>query len=230
MLLGQRTGGKKGNNEQEEEEGQEKGEEEKEEEVNQKLTLANLVVWFREFITVLDDAAVGVGGGGEGPWGSRPPRLLRVIEQRAGCAHEAAQLFVSLSRGLGLRARYVACLDPVPPSPCPSSSEGLSKPPRLRQTRNNTVDLTTAGEGQRGRRRRQQQHQGQQRWRRGAFGGVQAAKRGGAGYPQAWAEVLCRDDGRELVRMRRNNGGDRSLFVVGGRRGRGGYEDLCFFL
>ncbi|CAN0574605.1 unnamed protein product, partial [Ectocarpus sp. 12 AP-2014] len=73
------------------------------------LRLADLVVWFREFITVLDDGGVG---GSEGSWGSRPQRLLRVIEQQAGCAQEAVQLFVSLCRGLGLRARYVACLDP----------------------------------------------------------------------------------------------------------------------
>ena len=54
------------------------------------LTLAVLVVWFREFLTVLDDGAVG--GGGEGSWGSRPSRLLRVIDQRVGCAQEAVQL------------------------------------------------------------------------------------------------------------------------------------------
>ena len=54
------------------------------------LALAALVVWFREFLTVLDDDAVG--GGGEGSWGSRPSRLLRVIDQRVGCAQEAVQL------------------------------------------------------------------------------------------------------------------------------------------
>lgn len=180
-------------------------EEEKEEEGDKKLTLANLVVWFREFITVLDDDAVG--GGGEGSWGSRPPRLLRVIQQRAGCAQEAAQLFVSLCRGLGLRARYVACLDPVPPSPSPSA--GPSKP--RKQTRNNTVDLTTAaGEDQRGRRTK---------WGRGASGGgTQAAERCGTGSPQGWAEVLCRDDARELVRTRtdKQEGCHRCLRLVGG--------------
>lgn len=54
------------------------------------ITLAALVIWFREFLTILDDDAVG--GGGDGSWGSRPPRLLRVIDQRVGCAQEAVQL------------------------------------------------------------------------------------------------------------------------------------------
>lgn len=54
------------------------------------LSLASLVVWFRDFMTILDDDAVG--GGGDGSWGSRPLRLLRVIDQRVGCAQEAVQL------------------------------------------------------------------------------------------------------------------------------------------
>lgn len=192
MPLGQRAGRLKTNNEQEEEQ-----EGEEEQEAKEKLTLANLVVWFRAFITVLDDAAVGAGG--EGSWGSRPPRLLRVIEQRAGCAHEAAQLFVSLCRGLGLRARYVACLDPVPPSPfLPDDPPKPSK-----QTRNNTVDLTTCAGGHRGRRKR--------RMGRGASGGGEVAERGGSASPQAWAEVLCRDDGKELVRR---GGGARGRLVL----------------
>ncbi|CAM9124322.1 unnamed protein product [Scytosiphon promiscuus] len=154
------------------------------------LTLANLVVWFREFMTVLDDDAVGGGGGGgEGSWGSRPPRLLRVIEQRAGCAQEAVQLFVSLCRGLGLRARYVACLDPVPPTPATARLPA-------KQTRHNTVDLakaavpasSTAGRQQGGGSRA---HQGRSRW-----GGSRNARASGSGVgaraSQAWAEVLCR--------------------------------------
>ncbi|CBN74451.1 conserved unknown protein [Ectocarpus siliculosus] len=159
--------------------------------VNQ-LRLADLVVWFREFITVLNDDAVG---GSEGSWGSRPQRLQRVIEQRAGCAQEAVQLFVSLCRGLGLRARYVACLDPVPPSP---AADLRRQPPPSKQTRNNTVDLAAApaalAEGKRGRR-----HHHRQR-RRGSGesrGGLQAAGGVGAGSSQAWAEVLCRE-GKEL--------------------------------
>eukprot|EP00903_Cladosiphon_okamuranus_P010967 g10358.t1 len=192
--LGQRAGANKTNIDQEQEE----------EQGNEKLTLVNLVVWFRGFITVLDDAAVGGGGGGggggEGSRGSRPQRLLRVIEQRAGCAQEAAQLFVSLCRGLGLRARYVACLDPVPPSPCPAKDSSSSKP--RRQTWDNTVDLTAAQEGRRGGRKKR--HQKRHMGRGASFGAGQVAERGGAGAgagagaPQAWAEVLCRDDGREL--------------------------------
>lgn len=166
--------------------------------MNERLTLANLVVWFREFITVLDDAAVGAGG--EGSRGSRPPRLLRVIEQRAGCAQEAVQLFVSLCRGLGLRARYVACLDPVPPSPSLSNGPLSSKP--RKQTRSNTVDLTAAAEDGR-RRGRKHQHQKRHVGRGASGSSVQVAKGGGAGFPRAWAEVLCQDDGRELVRRRR---------------------------
>lgn len=61
-----------------------------------RLTLASLAVWFRDFIAIVDDGAVGGesrgGEGGDGPWGSRPSRLLRVIEQRVGCAQEAVQL------------------------------------------------------------------------------------------------------------------------------------------
>ncbi|CAN0463224.1 unnamed protein product, partial [Ectocarpus sp. 12 AP-2014] len=157
-----------------------------------RLRLTDLVVWFREFITVLDDGAVG---GSEGSWGSRPQRLLRVIEQQAGCAQEAVQLFVSLCRGLGLRARYVACLDPVPPSP----AAGLRRqPPPSKQTRSNTVDLAAApaalAEGKQGRRHHHRQ------WRRGSGesgGDLQAAGGVGAGSSQAWAEVLCRE-GKEL--------------------------------
>ncbi|CAB1118156.1 unnamed protein product [Ectocarpus sp. CCAP 1310/34] len=156
------------------------------------LRLADLVVWFREFITVLDDGAVG---GSEGSWGSRPQRLLRVIEQQAGCAQEAVQLFVSLCRGLGLRARYVACLDPVPPSP----AAGLRRqPPPSKQTRNYTVNLAAApavlAEGKQGVRH----HHRQRRWGSGeSGGGLQAAGGVGVGSSQAWAEVLCRE-GKEL--------------------------------
>lgn len=52
--------------------------------------LAALVVWFRDFLKVEHDAAVGSGG--SGAWGSRPSRLLRVIDQRVGCPQEAVQL------------------------------------------------------------------------------------------------------------------------------------------
>ncbi|CAN0495331.1 unnamed protein product, partial [Ectocarpus sp. 8 AP-2014] len=156
------------------------------------LRLADLVVWFREFITVLDDGAVG---GSEGSWGSRPQRLLRVIEQRAGCAQEAVQLFVSLCRGLGLRARYVACLDPVPPSP---SADLRRQPPPSKQTRNNTVDLAAApaalAERKQGGRH---PHRQRRRVSGESGGGVQAAGGIGAGSSQAWAEVLCRE-GKEL--------------------------------
>eukprot|EP00752_Nemacystus_decipiens_P004132 g3781.t1 len=183
VSLGQRAGAKKTKSEEEEGEEEEQQQQRQGHEAREKLTLANLVVWFRAFITVLDDSAVGAGG--ERSRGSRPSRLLRVIEQRAGSAHEAAQLFVSLCRGLGLRARYVACLDPVPPTPS-SSEEG----PSSKQRRNNTVDLTTAAGDRRGRRK---QHAG-----RGAPGGGPEAERGGAGFSQAWAEVLCQDDGKEL--------------------------------
>ena len=54
------------------------------------LRLTALVVWFRSFLTILDEEAVG--GGGDGLWGSRPARLLKVIDQRVGCAQEAVQL------------------------------------------------------------------------------------------------------------------------------------------
>ncbi len=180
-----------------------------------RLTLVDLVVWFREFITVLDDGAVGAGSagsaGGEGSWGSRPPRLRRVIEQRAGCAHEAVQLFVALCRGLGLRARYVACVDPVPPSP--------SKHPGG-QTRHNTVDLAAGGgggggdgrqggennRGVWGRRQRQRQQQQQQQLR------------GGVVFSQAWAEVLCRDGGEQLVRRRRTGMRVLCMFLRGQAR------------
>lgn len=175
------------------------------------LTLANLVVWFREFMTVLDDDAVGGGGGssgGEGSWGSRPPRLLRVVDQRAGCAQEAVQLFVALCRGLGLRARYVACLDPVPPTPSLPS----------KQTRNNTVDLAAAAAG---RQRASGAHKGGRRW--GGSGSARASGSGvlGARASQAWAEVLCRD-GDELVRRERKRvyrvvlrgGGEREMWKM----------------
>lgn len=57
------------------------------------LTLASLVVWFKDFLHILEDGAVGGGGGGgDGSWGSRPSRLLKVIDQRVGCAQEAVQL------------------------------------------------------------------------------------------------------------------------------------------
>lgn len=56
------------------------------------LSLAALVIWFRDFISVVDDGAVGSSGGGGSSWGSRPARLLKVIDQRVGCAQEAVQL------------------------------------------------------------------------------------------------------------------------------------------
>lgn len=56
------------------------------------LRLTSLVVWFRRFMSILDDDAVGGGSGGDRQWGSRPARLLKVIEQRVGCAQEAVQL------------------------------------------------------------------------------------------------------------------------------------------
>lgn len=178
-----------------------RGESQEEEEANRKLTLVDLVVWFRGFMTVLDDGAVGGGGGGgsgEGSWGSRPARLLRVIEQRVGCAQEAVQLFVSLCRGLGLRARYVTCLDPVPPSP---SVRPPPPPPRpSKQQKNNTVDLV-GDEGQ--------QPQQQRPRRRRSQGKLSCFQATGLGRTttssQAWAEVLCRD-GSELVRRRGDMG------------------------
>ncbi|CAN0199383.1 unnamed protein product [Pylaiella littoralis] len=176
-----------------------------EQEVNRELTLVDLVVWFRGFLTVLDDGAVGgsggKGGGGEGSWGSRPARLLRVIEQRAGCAQEAVQLFVSLCRGLGLRARYVACLDPVPPFP---SVAGPPPPPfrSSKRTKNNTVDLTGAED--------QQHHRPK---RRRGMGESECFRATGlertTASSQAWAEVLCRD-GDELYVVAKEEGASRS--------------------
>lgn len=178
-----------------------------EQEANRELTLVDLVVWFRGFLTVLDDGAVGgsggKGGGGEGSWGSRPARLLRVIEQRAGCAQEAVQLFVSLCRGLGLRARYVACLDPVPPFPSVAGPPPPSPFRSSKRTKNNTVDLTGAED--------QQHHRPK---RRRGMGESECFRATGlertTASSQAWAEVLCRD-GDELVRRRRKKEEGRSM-------------------
>lgn len=58
-----------------------------------RLPLAALIVWFRDFLRIVEDDAVGGGGcDAGGAWGSPPSRLLRVIDQRVGCALEAVQL------------------------------------------------------------------------------------------------------------------------------------------
>ncbi|CAM9707055.1 unnamed protein product, partial [Sphacelaria rigidula] len=157
------------------------------------LSLAALVIWFRDFISVVDDGAVGSSGGGGSSWGSRPARLLKVIDQRVGCAQEAVQLFVALCRGLGLHARYVACLDPLPPHPRP--------PGPAKQTRANTVDLATTESG-RQRRQRRWPHPGareQGGW--GATGIGRSALPVRFSSSRAWAEVLCWK-GENLVRSR----------------------------
>lgn len=92
---------------------------------------------------------------------------------------------MALCRGLGLRARYVACLDPLPPFPRPQRPS--------KQTRHNTVDLAVVAE----RQQRNRRHHG--------GGGVSAGGRMGLNArvgvgldSRAWAEVLCRDN-KELV-------------------------------
>lgn len=94
--------------------------------------------------------------------------------------HHATQ-FVGLCRGLGLRARYVACVDPLPPHPRPRRAS--------KQTRANTVDL--AAEKLRG----QQQKRQRNRYRGGGSAWGCEQRRARAPGSRAWAEVLCRDDG-----------------------------------
>ncbi|CAM9595446.1 unnamed protein product, partial [Phaeothamnion confervicola] len=91
-----------------------------------------LVQWFRAAFQVLDgdDATDDEGGAG-----SRPARLLQVVEQRAGSSHEAAQVFVALCRSLGLHTRYVACLD-VPS--CKATATALAMAPKRRTRRHHS--------------------------------------------------------------------------------------------
>lgn len=111
-----------------------------------------------------------------------PSRLPCDFPPRPELAKTCPQ-FVGLCRGLGLQARYVACLDPVPPHPRPPGSS--------KQTRANTVDLVAEEmEMERRRQRQRQRHRG------GSWGCGQGRVRlTGA---RSWAEVLCKD-GKDLV-------------------------------
>lgn len=90
--------------------------------------------------------------------------------------------FVAVCRGLGLRTRYVACLDPLPPHPI---AGGTSK----RRTASATVDLTS-----------EERHRTRRRRGGGGDGGL--CGRTGLGVrSRAWAEVLCREgESGDLVR------------------------------
>ncbi|CAM9875427.1 unnamed protein product, partial [Chrysoparadoxa australica] len=94
--------------------------------------VTRLMDWHHQlFPTIIDGANVTDSEGGAG---SRPERLLKVIEQRAGAEHEIVQLFLALCRLMGLKARYVSALDPISPKPTPQV--------RPRQTKKDMVDLT----------------------------------------------------------------------------------------
>ncbi|CAM9115441.1 unnamed protein product, partial [Discosporangium mesarthrocarpum] len=131
--------------------------------------LKHLVAWFRDLVVVMDDGSAGTTGGLDGGAGSRPERLVRVLEQRVGSAQEAVQLFVSLCLSLGIQARYVSCLDPIPPIP---SNNRL-----VVQTRRNTVDLTRSS---------QSCSRGQSR----GWGRSRGVMKGPGLCSSAWAEVL----------------------------------------
>lgn len=94
------------------------------------LSLAAIVVWFRDFITIVDDGAVGGSGGGNGSWGSRPARLLKVIDQRVGCAHEAVQLVSKCPT-----ARYLAVVGLERARPDAGSHVGLGSTPSFTRRR-----------------------------------------------------------------------------------------------
>jgi xeroderma pigmentosum group C-complementing protein len=85
---------------------------------NTKDGIQALVGWCRVNFTQVDPDESAAGD--EGGCGSAPARLIRVLRERKGTAHELVQIFVALCRAMGLKSRYVTCLDPLPSRPPPA--------------------------------------------------------------------------------------------------------------
>lgn len=98
--------------------------------------------------------------------------------------------FVAVCRGLGLRTRYVACLDPLPPHPV---SGGTSKRRTGRNSTGSSVTIDLTSEERHRTRRR----------RGGGDGGGPGGRTGLGVRSRAWAEVLCCEgESGDLVRGR----------------------------